>query len=159
MKRLMLAVGILSTGAFAQESAFKDWNYEVRGCESDDVCTIQIEAGSLDSLMSRSEDPALLETFRASNTTKGKGARALTNSVASATGMVTSAVATAINGIRDAAVSAGFDTFTGTLSGPSGSITFKMNLGTGAWAFWGGSLDENLTPPPAKELMPDFGPQ
>lgn len=72
--------------------------------------------------------------------------------------MVLGAVQSAISGMKDAAVAAGFDTFEGALSGPSGRVTFRVNLKTGAWSFSGSSNPADDLDP-VKEASPNSGEQ
>ena len=149
---LFILSSIVTTVLYA--NPLTNWNYEIKGCESDSSCSVLIEQGNLDDLMSRHEDPELADQFRkATAPGKGKGMQGLSEGVASATGMVIGAVKSALDGMRQAAVGAGFDTFTGTLSGPSGSISFRMNLQSGAWSFWGSS-EVSTDKEPGKELVP-----
>ena len=152
MNRMVLFSAVCSTAIYA--NPLSHWNYELRGCESDSSCSIVIEQGNLNDLMARHEDPELAEQLRkVTSPGQGKGMQGLSEGVASATGMVIGAVKSALDGMRQAAVGAGFDTFTGTLSGPSGSISFRMNLQSGAWSFWGSS-EVSTEKEPGMELIP-----
>ena len=68
---------------------------------------------------------------------KGKGS-GFADMVASGTGHAIGAVASAVGTMQDAAVSAGFHSFQGTLSGPRGTVSFSMDFTTGQWSVSGG---------------------
>jgi len=57
--------------------------------------------------------------------------------IAGGTGMAIGIVRSTIHGLRSAALGAGYTRFTATLAGPSGSVTFRMNLTNGAWGMTG----------------------
>jgi len=125
MEREMKALGI---GLLVSTGAFGTGDYHAHGCSSLKPGTecLPLMSGNIEEFQYE------ISPYGADN-----NRNRMHGAISGATGLGVGAVRGLVDGIRSAALGAGYSTFTATLSGSSGSVTFTMNLNTGAWGLRG----------------------
>lgn len=125
-KKIILASILMSQPLFATGS------YVLDGCDEDGC--MEISRGSTD-VFTGIKGPVVLSKK------KGKDSKLLLETISRGTGLAMGAVMNIVNGLRNSALDAGFDTFRSELSGPSGRISVDMDLKSGEWSVHvGGSI-------------------
>jgi len=137
MKRLVVLSGLL----FGSVAMADDGDYKLFGCDATNTC-VEIQAGNIEEF--QIEAPCQFNCDHGDETGTKWGAKRKPagpgDIISGATGMGKKIVGAGINGLKSAALGAGYTHFEATLSGPNGSISLKMNLQSSTWSVSGGGI-------------------
>jgi len=117
MIRLLAVIGIT---AFSFNANAESW---VKGNACDSQSCVSIIDDPMESITLQAKIPG----------NKGKGMARFLEIVSYTTGEAIGALTGMMDGIRATVHGAGYNTFKGELSGPSGSINFDYNFEDGSW--------------------------
>lgn len=117
------------------------WQYGCPNLNSGSTCYL-ISSGNLGEFFDDSVDDEIPPNRPSPGTglilsTSTDNVKKMKTAISSMTGMAYGTVNNMVTVMRSAASGAGYNTFTATLSGDSGSLTFTMNMSTGAWGIQG----------------------